>query len=133
MRRAGAVIHVAIIVSVVPFLGLAKLAAAAATTTTTTSSSTSSSTTSTIPEPGQTHRDQGAASWYRAPEGQCAHRSIAMGTPVRITSVSSGTTTRCRVSSRGPTDKTRIIDLSKATFARLADPSRGILQVKLDW
>ena len=75
----------------------------------------------------------GAASWYRAPEGQCAHRSIAMGTPVRITSVSSGATTRCRVASRGPTDKTRIIDLSKATFARLADPSRGILQVELDW
>jgi len=124
--------HLVIIVSVVPVLGLAKLAAAAATTTTT-SSSTSSSTTSTIPEPGHVHRDQGTASWYRAPEGQCAHRSIAMGTPVRITNVSSGAATRCRVSSRGPTDKTRIIDLSKATFARLADPSRGILQVTLDW
>jgi rare lipoprotein A len=132
MRRGGAVMHLAIIVSVVPFLGLAKLAAAAATTTTTTSSSSSSSTTS-IPEPGRAHGDHGAASWYRAPEGQCAHRSIAMGTPVRITSVSSGATTRCRVASRGPSDKTRIIDLSKATFARLADPSRGILQVKLDW
>jgi rare lipoprotein A (peptidoglycan hydrolase) len=56
-----------------------------------------------------------------------------MGTPVRITNIASGTSTRCRVSSRGPSDKTRIIDLSKATFARLADPSRGILQVKLDW
>jgi rare lipoprotein A len=56
-----------------------------------------------------------------------------MGTPVRITNVSNGASTRCRVSSRGPTDKTRIIDLSKATFARLTDPSRGILQVTLDW
>ena len=122
--------HLAIIVSVVPFLGLAKLAAAAATTTTTT---TSSSSTTSIPEPGRTHGDQGTASWYRAPEGQCAHRSIAMGTPVLITNASSGATTRCRVASRGPSDKTRIIDLSKATFARLADPSRGILRVKLDW
>ena len=127
--------HLAIIVSVVPFLGLAKLAAAAATTTTTPSSSstTSSTTTTTIPEPGNAHRDQGTASWYKAPEGQCAHRSIGMGTPVRITNASSGASTRCRVSSRGPTDNRRIIDLSKATFARLADPSRGILQVKLDW
>lgn len=123
--------HLAIIVSVVPFLGLAKLAAAAATTTTTSSSTSTSLTT--IPEPGRAHRDQGAASWYRAPEGQCAHRSIALGTPVRVTSASSGASTRCRVSSRGPSDKTRIIDLSKTTFARLAEPSRGILQVKLDW
>ena len=128
--------HLLIIGPVVPFLGLAKLAAASTTSsasTTSTSAPSTTTTTTTIPEPGRAHQDQGTASWYRAPDGQCAHRSIAMGTPVRVINVSSGVSARCRVASRGPSDKNRVIDLSKTTFARLSDPSRGLLQVKLEW
>jgi len=56
-----------------------------------------------------------------------------MGTAVRIVNASTGATTRCKVSTRGPSDTSRVIDLAKATFAKLANPSRGIVQVKLEW
>jgi rare lipoprotein A (peptidoglycan hydrolase) len=56
-----------------------------------------------------------------------------MGTAVRVTNPASGASTRCRIESRGPSDQRRVIDLAKDTFARVADPSRGIVEVRLDW
>ena len=123
--------HIALIAAVVPVLWLLSLIVAGRVDATTTAATTT--TTTTIPEPGRSHHDEGAASWYGAAEGKCAHRTIAAGTPVRVINASTGATTRCKVASWGPSDQRRVIDLSKATYARLADPSRGIVQVKLEW
>ena len=43
--------------------------------------------------------------------------------------VSTGATTSCCVSDRGQTVRTRVIDLSSDTFALLAGPGPGLIEV----
>ena len=81
------------------------------------------------PPPSQT----GPASWYPAPPGTCAHQTLPMGTVVTVTDLGNGRQTTCKVEDRGPYQDGRIIDLSKATFAQLAPPSEGVIQVRITW
>jgi rare lipoprotein A (peptidoglycan hydrolase) len=37
------------------------------------------------------------------------------------------------VTDRGPYEAGRIIDLDRATFAQLKDPSQGVVQVEISW
>jgi rare lipoprotein A len=76
---------------------------------------------------------EGGASWYDYNPGECAHVSIPKGTVVTITSLETGATTTCVVTDRGPYQAGRIIDLDRATFAQLADPARGVVQVQISW
>jgi len=75
----------------------------------------------------------GGASWYDAPAGTCAHRSLPFGTIVTVTNQSSGASTTCRVADRGPYVAGRIIDLSRDTFARIASTSSGVIEVRITW
>ena len=96
-------------------------------------------TTTTAPPPPPTtapppsNAQEGSASWYAYRAGECAHVTLPMGTVVYVTSLSTGTGTSCTVTDRGPFGAGRIIDLDRATFAQLADPSVGIIQVRITW
>jgi rare lipoprotein A (peptidoglycan hydrolase) len=89
------------------------------------------STTTTTTAPPNTER--GGASWYDYRPGECAHKTIPKGTVVTIRSLESGASTTCVVTDRGPYEAGRIIDLDRATFAQLKDPSSGVVQVEISW
>ncbi len=80
-----------------------------------------------------TETNRGWASWFGAPEGTCAHRTIPKGTVVTVTRVSTRLTTTCVVDDWGPADTSRIIDLSTDTFEQLAPPESGLVEVIIDW
>lgn len=85
------------------------------------------------PEPRHRHQQRGLASWFPAPKGTCAHRTIPKGTVVTVVRVDNGASTTCRVADRGPADTSRVIDLARDTFAKLAGTERGLLQVHVRW
>jgi hypothetical protein len=86
-----------------------------------------------VEPPPLRHHQRGVASWFGAPRGTCAHRTIAKGTVVTVTRADNGATATCRVADRGPADTSRVIDLSPDTFAQLAGTDRGVLQVHVRW
>ena len=96
---------------------------------TTTTTRRPTTTTTTRPPRSQT----GEASWYDAPDGTCAHPSLAFGTIVTVTNLANGRKVTCRVADRGPYQDGRIIDLAKTTFDDLAPPSTGIIDVRIEW
>ncbi|HET9869769.1 MAG TPA: septal ring lytic transglycosylase RlpA family protein [bacterium] len=90
---------------------------------------------------------EGVASWY-GPEfngrltasGEvydmyaytAAHRTLPLGTVVRVTDEENGKTVEVRVNDRGPFKKDRIIDLSKSACQALDMMGNGTARVKLD-
>ena len=81
-----------------------------------------------------TRSDSGVASWFKAPAGTCAHRTLPMGTLIKVTRLHNGATATCKVDDRGPTVETgRLIDLSLDTFEKLADREAGLIDVKIEW
>ena len=77
--------------------------------------------------------EAGQASWYHFADTSCAHRTLPFGTIVTVTRMRTGAPTACRVADRGPADTTRLIHLSYDTFALLADPGTGLIDVRLQW
>ena len=105
---------------------------AGATTTTTRPAAPASTVASTAKVAG--HTDGGVASWFNAPDNTCAHRTLAFGTMVKVTRVKNGAVAYCKVNDRGPTIATgRLIDLSMDTFAKLAPPEAGLIDVTIEW
>jgi rare lipoprotein A len=94
--------------------------------------------TTTLPPPTTTttvpaHEETGQASWYQAPAGTCASPNLAFGTHVTVTNLANGATTTCTVDDRQDPSTGRVLDLSEASFAQLADPSQGVIEVRLTW
>jgi len=52
---------------------------------------------------------------------------------VTVTDLSTGGSVRCTVDDREANNPGRVIDLSEATFSQLADPSVGLIEVRLAW
>jgi rare lipoprotein A len=77
--------------------------------------------------------DSGVASWYGAPRGTCAHRSVAFGTVMKVTRQDTGATVSCRVADRGPYVPGRVVDLSRDTYAKIADTDSGVVPVMVQW
>jgi rare lipoprotein A (peptidoglycan hydrolase) len=75
----------------------------------------------------------GKATWYRAADGTCAANVAPMGALLSVTSRATGATVTCRVVSRGPYGAGRVVDLARTTFARLAPPSVGVIDVVISW
>ncbi len=89
----------------------------------------------------------GLASWY-GPDFQgketangeifdmndltCAHRSLPLGTWLKVTDLHSRKWIVVRVNDRGPVPETRIADLSAAAAHMLGMGSRGVSRVRLD-
>ena len=61
-----------------------------------------------------------------------AHRTLPLGTVVRVTDEENGKTVEVKVNDRGPFKKDRIIDLSKSACESLDMMKNGTAQVKLD-
>jgi rare lipoprotein A (peptidoglycan hydrolase) len=83
--------------------------------------------------PAPANTESGDASWYDYRPGECAHKSIARGTVVHVTNRATGASTSCVVTDRGPYAGGRIIDLDRSTFAQIADPGAGVIQVTITW
>jgi rare lipoprotein A len=104
-------------------------------------SSTTPTTASSRPMPSggsNASHDEGKASWYDAKYHAnnpwiCAHRTLPMGTVLTVTATSTGRTITCEVGDRGPYAGGRILDLSKYAFSQLANPSAGVIYVKISW
>lgn len=88
----------------------------------------------------------GTASWYgkfhhgkRTASGEmfdmnaltAAHRTLPLGTRVRVTNLSNGKSVELRVNDRGPVVKGRIIDVSRAAAAALDAVDDGVFPVQV--
>jgi rare lipoprotein A len=88
----------------------------------------------------------GKASWYgafhhgkRTASGEvfdmhaltAAHRTLPLGTRVRVTHLRNGKSVEVRVNDRGPVIRGRIIDLSRGAAARLDAVDDGVFPVEV--
>ncbi|ASU86248.1 septal ring lytic transglycosylase RlpA family protein [Nocardiopsis gilva YIM 90087] len=60
-----------------------------------------------------------------------AHKSLPMGTMVKVTNPSNGKSVTVRINDRGPYVAGRCLDLSTASFTSIASSSQGVVNV--DW
>jgi rare lipoprotein A len=89
----------------------------------------------------------GRASWYgddfqgqKTASGEnfdenemtCAHRSLPLGSLIRVTNLRNHKTVVVRVNDRGPMPESRVVDLSYAAARFLGFSSRGTAPVRLD-
>ncbi|MDQ1401795.1 MAG: hypothetical protein QOG03_111 [Actinomycetota bacterium] len=103
-------------------------------TTPTTARRTTATTAAPAPPPSSGRSQDGKASWYdQAPDGTCAHKTLPMGTIVKVTNTANGKSVTCRVADRGPYVDGWIIDLAKSTFAQIAPTSSGVISVHIEW
>jgi len=94
-------------------------------------------TTTTVYRPPPTttpaHEESGQASWYNASTGTCASPNLAFGTVVTVTNTANGLSTTCTVDDRMDPSTGRVLDMSEGSFAKIADPSQGVIEVRLTW
>jgi rare lipoprotein A len=89
----------------------------------------------------------GKASWYgprfhgrKTASGEifnqheltAAHRSLPLGTKVKVTNLKNGRSVVVRINDRGPYAKGRVIDLSRAAAKRLGMLNSGVAQVRVE-
>jgi rare lipoprotein A len=89
----------------------------------------------------------GTASWYGDPhhgrktasgevfdktELTAAHRTLPLGTRVRVTNLDNGRSVVVRINDRGPFKRGRIIDLSQEAARQLGGIGDGVFRVRLD-
>jgi rare lipoprotein A len=79
------------------------------------------------------HVASGAASWYYAPRGTCAHPTLPFGTILTLVDVATGRTATCTVDDRGPYAGGRMVDLAPDVFARLEPLGDGVAHVRIAW
>lgn len=85
------------------------------------------------PAPQPSNSQEGQASWYDHDPGTCAHRTLPFGTVVTVTNRANGASTTCRVADRGPFVEGRVIDLERGVFSEIANPSEGVIDVRIEW
>ncbi|WP_281179262.1 septal ring lytic transglycosylase RlpA family protein [Actinomadura rubrobrunea] len=61
-----------------------------------------------------------------------AHRTLPMGTKVRVTNKNNGRSVTVRVNDRGPFVGGRCLDLSKAAMAKLGGIGSGVIPVRYE-
>jgi rare lipoprotein A (peptidoglycan hydrolase) len=96
------------------------------------------------PTPPPSNIYRGMASWYGEPQmtasGErfdpraltAAHRSLPLGTRVRVTNTHNGKSVVVRINDRGPYSHARIIDLSEAAAKLLDMIEAGVVPVVLE-
>jgi len=103
----------------------------------------------TVPEktPDKTYSESGIAAWYgREFHGQktasgeafdmnalsAAHRTLPLGTVIRVTNLENFKSIKVRINDRGPFVKNRILDLSYGAAKELGFTAQGTAMVKLE-
>ncbi len=76
--------------------------------------------------------NEGEASWFEADGLVAAHRTLPIGSTVKVTNVSNGKSVVVRINQRGPFVDGRIIDLSDDAFSQLAPLGSGTINVRVD-
>lgn len=61
-----------------------------------------------------------------------AHKTLPMGTRVRVTNLSNGKSEIVRINDRGPFIRGRVIDVTVGVARRLGFVSRGVVPVRLE-
>lgn len=61
-----------------------------------------------------------------------AHKTLPLGTKVRVTNLENNRSVTVRINDRGPFIDGRIIDLSRYAFSRIGDTKRGLLNVRIE-
>ncbi len=97
--------------------------------------------------PDTSRSEMGLASWYGEPHhGQptasgeifdmtqltAAHRTLPLGTRLRVVNLENGRIVRVRVNDRGPYVDGRVLDLSREAARALDMVERGVVPVKLE-
>jgi rare lipoprotein A len=91
---------------------------------------------------------QGTASWYeikcnggthtasgiplRNDAMTAAHRTLPMGTKVKVTNLKNKKSVVVKITDRGPYIKGRIIDLTKGAFRRIGNLNDGLFKCKVE-
>ena len=80
---------------------------------------------------GDKHHNQKTASGerYRHELKTAAHRTLPLGSYVKVTNQKTGRSVLVRINDRGPFARGRIIDLSKSAFAEIGNTASGLLHV----
>jgi len=65
-------------------------------------------------------------------EMTCAHKTLPLGTYVRVTNLKNGRQTIAKITDRGPYVSGRIVDLSKTGAKQIGILKSGLAQVKLE-
>jgi peptidoglycan lytic transglycosylase len=99
------------------------------------------------PSPQPVYVETGLASWYgppyhnrRSSNGEiynmhaftAAHRTLPLGTRVRVTNLQTGRSTMVRITDRGPFIRGRILDLSLAAAEAIDVRHAGVARVKVE-
>jgi len=102
---------------------------------------------SSIPIPGQVYRETGLASWYgrefqgrKTTSGEefdmngvsAAHRTLPLGTIIRVTNLDNFKSIQLRVNDRGPFVRDRILEVSYGAARELGFVAQGITRVNLE-
>ena len=75
----------------------------------------------------------GKASWYGGVgEMTAAHRTLPIGTQVRVVNVANGKSVVVRIADRGPFVAGRIVDLSKDAYQALSSLGSGVINVRIE-
>lgn len=92
--------------------------------------------------------EKGVASWYSiksnggtetaSGEVLCnhkmtaAHKTLKIGTKVRVTNLNNGKSIIVRINDRGPYIKGRVIDLTPAAFSKISHLTKGLFRCKVE-
>jgi rare lipoprotein A len=74
----------------------------------------------------------GVASYYGAVGLTAAHRSLPLGTRVRVTNTANGRSVVVRISDRGPFIRSRSIDLSHSAAQAVGMTEAGVAKVRME-
>lgn len=79
------------------------------------------------------YRPQNTASgkWFTPNKMWAAHKTLPLGTKVKVTNVKNQKSVIVTIWDRGPYKKGRVIDLSKSAFSKIADTKKGLCTVNL--
>ena len=82
---------------------------------------------------GKENRTSSAGKRLSHSRPEAAHRSIPLGTKVRVTSLSTRKSVVVTIVDRGPYTKKRILDLNIKAANDIGIRKKGIDKVRLDW
>jgi rare lipoprotein A len=74
----------------------------------------------------------GVASYYNATGLTAAHRSLPLGTKVRVTNTANGRSVVVRINDRGPFIRGRSIDVSRSAAAAVGMTETGVAKVRME-